>query len=40
MDVIDELGQLKWELKVTSGERLGFHTSFRDLYAVKLEGNQ
>jgi hypothetical protein len=40
MDVIDPQGQLKWTLDVTSGERLGFHTSFRDLYAVKLEGNQ
>lgn len=40
MDVIDSQGKLKWTLSVTSGERLGYHTSFRDLYAPKLEGNQ
>jgi len=40
MDVVDELGQLKWTLDVESGERLGFHTSFRNLYGIRLEGNQ
>jgi len=40
MDVVDPRGQLKWTLEVTSGEHLGFHTSFRDLYDVKLEGNK
>jgi len=40
MDVINSQGKLKWTLSATSGERLGYHTSFRDLYAPKLEGNQ
>jgi hypothetical protein len=40
MDVIDPHGKLKWTLAVSSGERLGYHTAFRDFYAVKLEGNQ
>jgi hypothetical protein len=40
MDVIDPQGKLKWTLSVTSGERLGYHTSFRDFYAPKVEGNQ
>jgi hypothetical protein len=40
MDLVNESGALKWKLEVTSGERLGYHTAFRDLYDVKLEGNQ
>jgi hypothetical protein len=40
MEVVDRRGQIKWTLDVTSGEHLGYHTSFRDLYDVKLEGNK
>lgn len=40
IDLVNETGALKWKLEVTSGERLGYHTAFRDLYDVKLEGNQ
>jgi hypothetical protein len=40
IDLVNEEGALKWKLEVTSGERLGYHTAFRDLYDVKLEGNQ
>jgi len=40
IDLVNESGALKWKLEVTSGERLGYHTAFRDLYDVKLEGNQ
>ncbi|HWP05742.1 MAG TPA: aryl-sulfate sulfotransferase [Polyangiaceae bacterium] len=40
MDLVSESGALIWKLEVTSGERLGYHTAFRDLYDVKVEGNQ
>lgn len=40
LDLVNESGALKWKLEATSGERLGYHTAFRDLYDVKLEGNQ
>lgn len=40
IDLLDDAGRLKWRLTVSSGERLGYHTAFRDIYAPKPEGNQ
>jgi len=40
LDLVNESGALKWKLEALSGERLGYHTAFRDIYDVKLEGNQ
>jgi hypothetical protein len=40
MEVVDPKNQLKWSLRVTSGQTLGYHTAFRDLYQRTVEGNQ